>query len=197
MCLPFHGRTLTKMDTVQVENLLRADCKLSVIFDGVYASDCLPMFCGGGDTGLVMNIDPSTQSGSHWVSIYIQNGKGEYFDSYGMAPPLEDFMRFLKTNTKTWTYNKQELQSLDSTVCGHYCIWFLSERARGKSMQNIVQQFSKTDTKWNDNTVKRQVETRFGGIVKNMSSAAAATSSKCVQCCCARVRCSGSSSSNR
>jgi hypothetical protein len=175
------------MDTLQVENLLRADCKLSTIFDGVYASDLLPMFCGGGDTGLVMNMDPSTQDGSHWVSIYIQNGKGEYFDSYGMAPPLEDFVDFLQRNSRTWSYNKQELQSLDSMVCGHYCIWFLSERARGKSMQNIVQQFSETDTNWNDKLVKRQVETRFGSIVQKRLDSAA-TASKCVQCCYARKK---------
>jgi hypothetical protein len=176
-----------------VENLLRADCKLSTIFDGVYASDCLPLFCGGGDTGLVMNMDPSDQSGSHWVCIYIQNGKGEYFDSYGMAPPLEDFLGFLDRNSRSWSYNKQELQSLDSMVCGHYCIWFLSERARGRSMQNIVQQFSETDTKWNDKVVKRQVESRFGNIVQKVfGESSAARTSKCVQCCCARVRCSSS-----
>jgi hypothetical protein len=184
----FQSRTSIEMDTLQVENLLRADCKLSTIFDGVFASDCLPMFCGGGDTGLVMNLDPSSQSGSHWVSIYIQNGRGEYFDSYGMAPPLEEFLSFLKRNSTSWSYNKQELQSLDSMVCGHYCIWFLSERARGRSMQNIVQQFSNTDTRWNDNAVKQQVETRFGAIVERIESSASSSRGRSVQCCWARKR---------
>jgi hypothetical protein len=182
------------MDTLQVENLLRADCKLSTIFEGVFASDRLPLFCGGGDLGMVMNLDPSDRGGSHWVCIYVQDGKGEYFDSYGMAPPIEEFLDFLQRNSKTWSYNKQELQSLDSTVCGHYCIWFLSERARGRSMQNIVQDFSETDTKRNDQAVKMQVETRFGGMVKKTSSSSSARG-RCVQCCCPRVRCSSSSSS--
>jgi hypothetical protein len=178
------------MDTLQVENLLRADCKLSTIFDGVYASDCLPLFCGSGDTGLVMNLDPSDRAGSHWVCIYIQDGNGEYFDSYGMAPPLENFLDFLKRNCRTWSYNKQELQSLDSTVCGHYCIWFLSERARGQTMQNIVRNFSETDSKLNDKKVKSQVETRFGGIVQKLSESSSNINRvRCVQCCCARVRC--------
>jgi hypothetical protein len=199
------------MDTLQVENVLRADCKLSLAFDGVYASDCLPLYCGAGnDTAMVMNLDPSTLGGSHWVCLYIAQGRGEYFDSYGLAPPLEDFVRFLDRNTTSssgrggWTYNTQELQSLDTEVCGHYCIWFLSERARGRSMQDIVRQFSNSDTQRNDVMVRRQVESRFGQIVVNAQirrrsggggggGGGGESSSKCVQCCCARaaVQCRG------
>jgi hypothetical protein len=172
------------MNTHQVENLLRADCKLSTIFEGVYASDRLPAFCGSSDTALVMNMDPSNRGGSHWVCIFIQNGRGEYFDSYGMAPPLEEFVNFLKRNCKSWTYNREGLQSLDSNVCGHYCIWFLSERARGQSMECIVKQFSSDNSRKNDESVRKQVETRFGNIVSTNIN-----NSKCVQCSCARVRC--------
>jgi hypothetical protein len=175
------------MDTLQVENLLRADCKLSVIFEGVYASDCLPEFCDRQGTALVMNMDPSNLGGSHWVCIYIENGRGEYFDSYGLAPPLEEFANFLERNCTTWTYNKQELQSLDTMVCGHYCIWFLSERARGHSMRDIINQFSTTgNTRTNDVTVKQRVETRYGRIVEKLSSSSSSTG-RCVQCCCSRV----------
>lgn len=173
------------MNTLEVENLLRADCKLSTIFEGVYASDLLPSFCESRGTAMVMNMDPSNFGGSHWVCLYIEKGRGEYFDSYGLAPPLEEFVSFLNRNCRKWEYNKQELQSLDTTVCGHYCIWFLSERARGKSMLQIVEQFSSTNTRKNDVAVENLVLTRFGRI----SAAASGKTHKCVQCCCARVRC--------
>jgi hypothetical protein len=40
-------------------------------------------------------------------------------------------------------------------------MWYLSERVRGKSMQEIVSKFS-NNTRSNDERVKQLVETRFG-----------------------------------
>jgi hypothetical protein len=180
------------MNTLQVENLLRADCKLSDVFEGVYASDMLPAFCdtSGDGAAVVVNMDPSDRGGSHWVCMFVHKGRGEYFDSYGLAPPLEEFVNFLNRNSTSWTYNKVELQSLNTNVCGHYCIWFLSERARSRTMGEIVAGFP-GDTKRNDAAVESRVVTRFGRISSQVAAAAAvAKSRKCVQCCCARVRCS-------
>jgi hypothetical protein len=178
------------MDTLQVENVLRADCKLSTTFEGVYASNMLPSFCdtSGSGAAVVANLDPSTRPGSHWVCMYVdEQGRGEYFDSYGLPPPLPEFVAFLGRNAaRGWTYNRHELQSLDTTVCGHYCIWFLSERARGKSMEEIVARFSSTDTQKNDSQVENFVVTRFGKIAATVATLAAGRRS--VQCCCARVR---------
>lgn len=157
------------MNTREVENILRSDCKLSTIFEGVYASDRLPLFCNYNNTALVMNLDPHNQSGSHWVSIYIENGYGLYFDSYGMPPTVNaNFVHFLNRNcTQGWDYNRTELQALDSDVCGHYCIWFLSERARGVSLKNIVNQFTANCTV-NDKLVKQNVVKRYGSIVAKL-----------------------------
>jgi len=154
------------MNTLQVENLLRLDCNLSTTFEGVFASDRLPKFSDL-KSALVLNFDPITRPGSHWVAIYVDNGVGEYFDSYGEAPFIDHFLNFLKQNCRTWNYNKKELQALDSDVCGYYCIWFLSERARGKSMHKIIYKFS-NDLKKNDVIVKKQVEARFGKIKESI-----------------------------
>jgi hypothetical protein len=173
------------MNTLQLENLLRSDCKLSVTFEGVFASDLIPTFCGS-RTALVLNESPQSDSGTHWIGIYIENGKGEYFDSYGRSPEVANFVHFLDRNCprKNWRYNEKELQSYDTDVCGQYCIWFISERARGKSMNDIVSTFSK-DTQKNDVIVKERVETRFGRIAEqyiNIDSCAN------LQCCIKRAR---------
>jgi hypothetical protein len=122
--------------------------------------------------------------GSHWVCVYVENGKGEYFDSYGMSPHIvEPFISFLDRNCRSnWSYNRHELQSIDSTVCGHYCIWFLSERARGKTMSEIVSQFS-NDTRSNDALVKESVELRYGGIAHSIINRAS-----CIRVQCFMVR---------
>jgi hypothetical protein len=174
------------MNTTEIENLLRSDCKLSTIFEGVFASDCLPSFCAE-ETAIVMNLDPHDRSGSHWVCLYIENGKGEYFDSYGYSPVDVNFVNFLNRNCPSWKFNDKEFQALDSDVCGHYCIWYLSERARGLTMDEIKNQFDTRDCNKNDAQVKENVEVRFGSIAMQVSNTSTA-SNKIMQCCMCRKR---------
>ena len=35
---------------------------------------------------LVCNTDPSNRPGSHWIAIYVEDGRGEFFDSFGRRP---------------------------------------------------------------------------------------------------------------
>ena len=154
------------MDTQEVERALRADCNLATIFEGVFPSDCIPNFCDS-KMALVANFDERSRPGSHWIAMYIENGHCEYFDSYGRPPNIGHFINFIKRNSKTYSFNKDDLQALDSDVCGYYSIWFLSERARGKSMNQIVADFS-GDHDANDLKVKAQVESRFKDIVTHL-----------------------------
>jgi hypothetical protein len=187
------------MNTLEIENILRSDCKLSTKFEGVFASDRLPLFCDS-ETALVMNLDPHNQGGSHWICMYIENGKGEYIDSYGLSPLVHSSISnnyhnncidFLNRNCVSWKCNVMQLQSIDTQVCGHYCIWYLSERARGKSMKEITDQFTRNYAK-NDVIVKELVEERYGKIVKKVVAVVAVEEKRrreCVQCCCAMKRC--------
>src|SRR5882757_5972685 len=146
------------MDTNQIRNILSSDCKLSISFEGVFASDQIPKFCEQ-PAALVCNLDPHNRPGSHWVAMYINNGVGEYFDSYGLAPIDVNFVNFLNNNCTSWNYNKIELQAFNSEVCGHYCIWFLSERARGNFSWKG---FKKCEGDKNDRLVVKKLRNRFG-----------------------------------
>jgi hypothetical protein len=186
------------MDTNEVDNLLKSDCELSVAFDGVFASDRLPK-AGDAKCVMVLNTDPHDEPGEHWVCMYIVNGVGEYFDSYGFPPLIKTFKTFLKENCgNKWTYNNTSFQSLDSDVCGHYCIWFVGERARGKTMDEIKRQFSPTNSKKNDKLVKQWVEKRYGEIAARYSGNGnnGGNGGECggggggvCQNCCARMNC--------
>jgi len=167
------------MNTTEIDKILRSDCELSTVFDGVYPSDRLPRHCGEIETAVVMNVDPHHLDGSHWVCVFIdKHGKGEYFDSYGQKPCVSNFVRFMNNNCKSWTWNDTLLQALDSDVCGHYCIWFLSERARGKTMDEIVSRFTDKCDK-NDQMVRKNVISRFKKIASKIQKDA----STLVQCC--------------
>ena len=66
---------------------------------------------------MVLNTDPADEPGEHWVAVYIhEDGKGEYFDSYGMAPP-PCFERFMQRQCVQWMWNKVQLQDLWTFLC--------------------------------------------------------------------------------
>ena len=73
------------MNGREISNILR---KTYSIFLDVYASDELPtILARARPLVIVANLDPAPRPGSHWVSIYIDEQTGEYYDSLGQAPP--------------------------------------------------------------------------------------------------------------
>ena len=115
-------------------------------------SDKLPQTIEKYPCGFVVNTDPSSEPGTHWVAFYFPTvRKGEFFDSYGHLPDFyrDSFGDFLDKHCNEWDFNKRKLQSIWSDVCGHYCVFYLSHRAQGHTMNKIVHMF-------NNNNVKRQ-----------------------------------------
>jgi len=131
------------MDTNEIYRALRRVTD----FDGVYSIDTLP----ARPRLLVCNTDPSHEPGRHWICICVKNGTGEYFDSFG-RPPSKPLERYMNTSCKNWTFNSRQLQSVVSSFCGHYCIYYCLLRSRGITMNEIVASFS-NDTGFNDSMV--------------------------------------------
>ena len=70
------------------------------------------------------------------------------------------FRNYLEKHTDKWKYNKRKLQSTWSDVCSDYCIFYLSHKACGYSMNKIVQLFE-DNTMLNDGKVSHFVKTHF------------------------------------
>lgn len=110
---------------------------------GVYASDCLPRKIAP-STALIVNTDPHTKRGTHWVALYLDgNGYLEYFDSFGQPPFVLDHIRFIRRNSFLYRFNSKVLQNYDSDLCGHYCLGYLFFRSNGFTMSHFVKLFSK------------------------------------------------------
>lgn len=84
--------------------------------------------------GLVLNLDKSHQSGSHWVCLFvdIKLNKIYYWDSYGVKPDKEvyDFVNVIKKqgsrlNKKFNFYINTYRHQYENSECGVYCLWFL------------------------------------------------------------------------
>lgn len=97
-----------------------------------------------------MNLDKSTQKGSHWVAVNIEWGPNseqsiDYYDSYGRMP-TESFMRELKEIVDKidppiylkFKYNRIVDQRLNSANCGYFAIKFWLQRYEGMPFKIAV-----------------------------------------------------------
>ena len=171
------------MNTIQIVRALEQDPITSNKFCGVFPSDQLPETIDKYPCGFVANTDRSTQPGTHWVAFYFPSEqKGEYFDSYGNNPNYygKTFENYLNEHSYEWNFNKHKLQSNWSNVCGQYCIFYLSQRVRGHSMNKIVRMFD-NNTMLNDAKVSHFVKTHFRVGVKSPNVNLTQFSKKLVQ----------------
>lgn len=134
------------MNSDEIERFLNSRLEY---FDGVFSIDTLP----DAPRLLVSNTDPANLPGRHWVAVYVDNGHGEFFDSFGRRPSAA-FERYLNSHCLSWIFNDRQLQSVISKFCGHYCIYYCMLRSMGFDMRKIVRSFS-SDTGLNDALVNR------------------------------------------
>ena len=76
----------------------------------------------------------------------------EFFDSYDFNPGFYGLSNYLSQFTITAKVD-HPLQAIDSTVCGHYCIYYLHTRSLGYPLSTVLRSFTLTDQEWNDRYV--------------------------------------------
>ena len=134
------------MNTIEIiEQLRDLDC-----FQGVFPLDKLNNFkVKKKPIGVIINLDFSDEPGSHWVALYInEQNKAIYFDSFGFINFNEYFLSFLKRNKiEEIIFNKFQIQSFKSNVCGAHCIIFLKMICNSFSFNEILMQFSNNTDK--------------------------------------------------
>jgi len=148
------------MDTLELASLCKTDRKLSMVFEGVFPYDCLPVVSAF-PAAYIANTEPRTKPGAHWIAMYFdQDRNGDYFDSYGRIP-LPKFKSFLDKYALEWQYNNKQLQTPLTSTCGQYCIYFLYQRVREMPLQKILNRFVE-DTLKNDEMITNFVNDTFG-----------------------------------
>ena len=143
------------MDGEEISHILQSDEYTREIQHGVYSADTIPAVTQC-PAAYIVNTDDSDLPGQHWVSFYFEHPKkiAEYFDSYGLPPLRETFLQLLPARYK---YCSATIQGLNSITCGEYCIYFLQQRSRKKSIEDIVSTFSE-DAEWNDKKVLQYIK---------------------------------------
>ena len=108
-----------------------------------------------GTKGLfIVNNQPSTESGEHWLAISTIGDTNEFFDSFGnnAAYYNSDFAIYLHP----YIYNRRCLQGSKTVVCWAYCIFYLQKRVSGMTLECIASLFS-DDVFRNDNEIVKRL----------------------------------------
>ena len=148
------------METNEIKSILERNEVTSDVFLNVYPADKLPKTrIERYRWLLVVNCCPSNYRGEHWVAVFSENEQLEFFDSFGLPPDVyEGVVSFLRA--QGWpeefdaTYNDEQIQSIDSDACGHYCILFCHFRARGVAYADILRHLSDIHSSSRDTIVK-------------------------------------------
>jgi hypothetical protein len=126
------------MNTLEIDYVLKTHPSTRNVFKGVYARNRLPRRLNV-HPALIGNTDPDDRPGIHWVALYIDvNSRGEYYDRTWRPPFSRACVNFMNKHCTSWTYNTIRVQEEGSTVCGHYCIFYLIHRCAGKSMGDVT-----------------------------------------------------------
>ena len=120
-----------------------------LMFNGVFSRNNLPRTTRDG--GYVVNLDDMGKSGTHWIAIFVDNGRAIYFDSFGVEHMPKEIKKFLRN--KDIHANIFRVQPADSVLCGYYCIKFLDFMFAGKTLMDFTSLFSPTDFIANDKKV--------------------------------------------
>ena len=142
------------MNNCELEKAIRQDPVTSEVFLGVYPRDKIPNPTAETNC-LIVNTAKEGTPGEHWVAMYKDGRKYEFFDSYGRKAFANEFI-----GNNLYTYNATLLQSPVSAVCGEYCLYYLYYRSRGESQDSIIEALlsSSEDA---DTIVRDFVEQRF------------------------------------
>ena len=112
-------------------------------FMDVFMRDTLPkqtphsVECG------IVNLNTSSQPGSHWVCYYRNKSDRIHFDSFGQIAPVQ-VQRYLKIGTefvrgrKVIQRNTYIGQAVNTRVCDHLCLFVLKSLVDGEQLQTIL-----------------------------------------------------------
>lgn len=102
----------------------------------------------------VFNTDKSSGQGQHWICFQINKDLSvDYMDSFGTAPMKKPYKWIKTAGFGPVRFNKKWLQNPLSSICWAYTIYFLIEKGRGKSLEDILSPFESFRFEFNDSLV--------------------------------------------
>ena len=111
-------------------------------FNGVYSIDNLHNKTKDG--AYVINLDGHSDTGTHWVALYVKDNI-TYFDSFCVEHIPKEIIKFI--SHKNVIANIFMIQAYDSIMCGYFCIRFINFMLSGKKLTEYTNLFWPNDLK--------------------------------------------------
>ena len=103
------------------------------------------------DGTYVINLDEYSNTGTHWIVLYVNNKTVTYFDSFGVEHIPKEIKKFI--NNKNTIANIYRVQDYDSIMSGYFCVGFINYLFQGKSLTDFTNPFSPNSFKKNDDII--------------------------------------------
>jgi len=106
--------TLTNFDLIDLAK------KMNIKLDGVLSKDEITKSMKG--QFFIINLDDSYEptNGTHWTALIHLHNEWVYFDSFGCVGP-----NIIEKLSKNYLYTKDQVQDIEATSCGWWCLYFL------------------------------------------------------------------------
>lgn len=149
-CAPLSPNMANKTDeslnTFQLSHALSQSEMTRDKFEGVYPVDHLKHIQDAPKM-IIVNTDPSYKPGKHWLLFYSDRNTIEMFDSLGrdITEYPHEITDFVNKFSHVLKYVNDRLQPVNSSLCGHYCLYYAYHRCNGDTMQNIIHDMHSPD----------------------------------------------------
>ena len=154
------------LNTDQLDQLALHHPTLASFYEGALPCDSLPPPDKvSHPRGMIVNTDPASMGGRHWLGVWIDGNTCEIFDSFALDLELYEttapLIKWLK-QFKYVTRNGRCVQSIYDQSCGGYALMFLVAKSQGEKMSQFEKNFFKTNYVMNDKKVGRFVRDLIG-----------------------------------
>lgn len=96
-------------------------------FLGIFAADMFPPIQA--NTSFIVNTQPSSENGEHWLAIFIDETTIHLFDSFGrdfegFTEPFNTFLDEFSRGYKTFA-ERRLVQDFGSNTCGEWSLYYI------------------------------------------------------------------------
>ena len=128
------------MNTLSNSEILKILKTYGISINGIFSKDLLPSNLEKG--WYIINLQNHNDGhGTHWTCFYKNDsGNSIYSDSFGICAPAH-----LAIKIKPYIFNNIEIQNLDSSCCGWFCIAlikYIESNKREGSYPLLMKRFS-------------------------------------------------------
>jgi ABC-type cobalt transport system substrate-binding protein len=144
---------MNELSNFDIERII-SQLDLQTVYNGCYSKDQLKELNRG---FYIVNLQSSEDgNGTHWCCLYVVNPVYSiWFDSFGFPPPIE-----IESLLHNYDYNRQDIQNIDSSACGYYCIAFIKFMFGKTNVRKAFSTFIKlfnNNTKYNDKILEQML----------------------------------------